>query len=147
MKYFLTIITGALLFSSSFLVVWASSIDTNTYKWIAKLKTYQYNNITDNFSTTSYGSAVYIGQGRIITNAHVILDKDDKLITHLGEDNTAYTKEGWPNLPQSSLQVDKFNSPHGICVASNGDIYLVEWISYGRVTKLVRTGPIAATGL
>ncbi len=29
-----------------------------------------------------------------------------------------------------------FNSPHGACFAPNGDIYTVEWIIGGRITKL-----------
>lgn len=66
-----------------------------------------------------------------------ILDKNDKLIVHLGTSD-AYKKEGWPNIPISEREVDKFNSPHGICVDSHGDVYVVEWVSDGRITKLVR---------
>ncbi len=66
-----------------------------------------------------------------------ILNKDDKLITHLGE-HDAYKQKGWPNLDKADLIPGKFNSPHGICVDSNGDIYLAEWIIYGRITKLIR---------
>jgi len=66
-----------------------------------------------------------------------ILDKNDRLIAHLGTGD-GYKREGWPNHPASELEADKFNSPHGICVDSRGDVYVVEWISYGRVTKLIR---------
>jgi len=68
-----------------------------------------------------------------------ILDQKDQLICHLGEDQQAAKQEGWPNLPKSYYRPDKFSSPHGICVDSKGDLYVVEWISDGRVTKLKRT--------
>jgi DNA-binding beta-propeller fold protein YncE len=67
-----------------------------------------------------------------------ILDKDDRLITHLGEDQQAYKQKGWPNLPKDNFRPDKFSSPHGVCVDSHGDVYIVEWISDGRLTKLIR---------
>ena len=45
--------------------------------------------------------------------------------------------DGWPNLAGTELvQPGTFNSPHGACFAPNGDIYVVEWIIGGRITKL-----------
>lgn len=41
-----------------------------------KLKTYKQNEVTKEFVFTHYGSAVYLGNNRIVTNAHVILDAD-----------------------------------------------------------------------
>lgn len=67
-----------------------------------------------------------------------IFDGHDRLITHLGEDLLAYKQEGWPNLPESYFRDNRFSSPHGICVDSNGNVYLAEWINRGRVTKLIR---------
>lgn len=67
-----------------------------------------------------------------------VLDKDDRLITHLGEDQQAYKQQGWPNLPKDYYRPDKFSSPHGVCVDSHSDVYVVEWISDGRLTKLIR---------
>jgi DNA-binding beta-propeller fold protein YncE len=67
-----------------------------------------------------------------------VFDANDKLITHLGEDPIAYKQEGWPNLPKSYYRPDKFSSPHGICVDSKHNVYVAEWISDGRVTKLIR---------
>ncbi|NRF95369.1 hypothetical protein HQN89_31325 [Paenibacillus frigoriresistens] len=67
-----------------------------------------------------------------------VLDSEDRLITHLGEDQQAYKQQGWPNLPKSYYRPDKFSSPHGVCVDSQGNVYVAEWISDGRVTKLVR---------
>ena len=67
-----------------------------------------------------------------------IFDGNDRLITHLGEDPEAHKQEGWPNLPKSYYRPDKFSSPHGVCVDSQGSVYVAEWIIDGRVTKLVR---------
>jgi sugar lactone lactonase YvrE len=82
-----------------------------------------------------FGDEVYIPD---LHSRITILDKDDRLITHLGEDQQAYKQDGWPNLPKSYYRADRFSSPHGICVDSHGDIYVAEWIFDGRVTKLVR---------
>ncbi|HYF52090.1 MAG TPA: hypothetical protein VEJ63_21955 [Planctomycetota bacterium] len=67
-----------------------------------------------------------------------IFDKNDKLITHLGDTPDGWKKPGWPNIPQEELKVGYFSSPHNLCVDSRGDIYVAEWIAVGRVTKLVR---------
>lgn len=44
----------------------------------------------------------------------------------------------WPDLPLDSLRPGIFNSPHAACFASNGDLYVVEWIVGGRIIKLER---------
>jgi len=67
-----------------------------------------------------------------------IWDKDDKTVAILGDNPEAPTTQGWPNI-QDKLQPGKFNSPHAACFDSKGDIYVVEWISTGRVTKLKKT--------
>lgn len=67
-----------------------------------------------------------------------VLDRNDKLITHLGEDQQAYKQAGWPNLPKEYYRSNKFSSPHGVCVDSEGSVYVAEWIIDGRITKLIR---------
>jgi DNA-binding beta-propeller fold protein YncE len=67
----------------------------------------------------------------------VVLDEHDKVAAVLGENAEAPTTTGWPNI-QDKLIPGKFNSPHACCVDAYGDVYVVEWISTGRVTKLVR---------
>ena len=55
--------------------------------------------------------------------------------------------EGWPNntsdegrtIPTSLLETGKFNSPHGLAVDANGNLYVAEWLIGGRVTKLDRS--------
>lgn len=67
-----------------------------------------------------------------------ILDRDNKLIAHLGYNERVWTWDGYPNIPHSKREPGKFISPHAVCVDDNGDIYVVEWVSDGRVTKLVK---------
>ena len=46
---------------------------------------------------------------------------------------------GWPNLAGTpQVKPGAFNSPHSAAFAPNGDIYVVEWIVGGRITKLQR---------
>jgi hypothetical protein len=78
-----------------------------------------------------------------------ILDKDSlKLIDEIGANDRVKPNpdggwwppaapEGWPNLAGTEhIRPGVFNSPHGACFAPNGDIYVVEWIIGGRITKL-----------
>jgi len=67
-----------------------------------------------------------------------ILDNDNKLITHLGYNEGVWTWAGYPNIPHEKREPGKFISPHAVTVDDNGDIYVVEWVSDGRVTKLVK---------
>jgi len=66
-----------------------------------------------------------------------ILDKNDKLIAHIGFGETMSKTPGWPNIPDK-LEAGKFSAPHQCRVDSHGDVYVAEWISTGRVTKLSR---------
>jgi hypothetical protein len=67
-----------------------------------------------------------------------IFDKNNKLITHLGDFPDVWKRPGWPNIPHSDRHLGKFVSPHAVCVDSRRDLYVVEWVSDGRVTKLKR---------
>ena len=45
--------------------------------------------------------------------------------------------EGWPNLAGTDADIpNHLIAPHGACFAPNGDIYVVEWVIGGRITKL-----------
>lgn len=67
-----------------------------------------------------------------------IFDENNKLITHLGDNPGVWEKPGWPNLNHDTWTPGKFISPHAACWDSDGNIYVVEWIAEGRVTKLRR---------
>lgn len=69
-----------------------------------------------------------------------LLDQDLNLVAELGASDIVTPDEkceGWPNVDRSKyIKPGAFNSPHGACFGPNGDIYVVEWITGGRITKL-----------
>lgn len=62
-----------------------------------------------------------------------ILDADDRLICHLGNNEQIVTNPDWPD--RTSLVAGMFNSPHA-ATADAGAIYVVEWRVGGRVIQL-----------
>ena len=74
-----------------------------------------------------------------------ILDVDNNVITHLGYDQAwtdqvlgggKLTMRGKPQQWQSG----RFLHPHDACYDSEGNIFVVEWVPTGRVTKLRHIG-------
>lgn len=73
-----------------------------------------------------------------------LLDKDDKVVAQLGEDQSWREKvladgfklrrqpENWKN--------GRFLHPHDACFDNHGNIIVAEWVSTGRVTRLKRLG-------
>lgn len=89
----------------------------------------------------------------LFTGAKVIDVDSFELIAEIGasdrvspnEDPQAWwppqAPKGWPNLAGTEHVRDGvFNSPHGGCFDANGNIFIVEWIVGGRITKLVHNG-------
>ena len=76
-----------------------------------------------------------------------VTDMNDELLTYIGDNEQVCDVEGWPNntsdegqiVPTSLLETGKFNSPHGLAVDTNGNLYVAEWLIGGRVTKLNRS--------
>jgi hypothetical protein len=64
-----------------------------------------------------------------------VLDHNEKLVDRIGFQSDASELQGWPN-ERSNLKPGLFNSPHSAAVDPQGNIYVVEWITGGRVTKL-----------
>ncbi len=70
-----------------------------------------------------------------------IFDGDNKLITHLGYDQ-AWTDEvlGGGKMEMRGKperwQAGRFIHPHDACFDRDGNIFVVEWVPTGRVTKL-----------
>jgi len=62
-----------------------------------------------------------------------LFDKNNKLIVHLG-DGGDY--EGLRDKDRSAFTPGKFVAPHGAIFDSQGNIFVVEWVEVGRVTKL-----------
>ncbi|MBI4559942.1 MAG: hypothetical protein HY706_20315 [Candidatus Hydrogenedentes bacterium] len=80
-------------------------------------------------------------QDLLIPDLHgrvTIFDKDNKLIAHLGDNPGVEKQQGYPNLPHDQRFPGKFISPHAAIWDRSGNIYVVEWINDGRVTKLRR---------
>lgn len=75
-----------------------------------------------------------------------ILDADDALACHLGDNGEVCAADGWPNskdgdgrvLRSTLLEPGKFNSPHGLATDADGTIYVSEWLIGGRFVKLAR---------
>lgn len=81
------------------------------------------------------------GDDLLIPDLHgrvTIFDKENKLITHLGENPGVEKEQGYPDLPQAKRAAGKFISPHGATWDRAGNIYVGEWVPQGRVTKLRR---------
>jgi hypothetical protein len=57
-----------------------------------------------------------------------IIDAEDKVVAQFGDGQGIKAAE-IKNHP------DKFATPHAMTVASNGDLYIVEWLDYGRPRK------------
>ena len=67
-----------------------------------------------------------------------ILDAQNEVVCHLGENPGIEKTDGYPNLPHADRIPGKFISPHDACWDRAGNIFVVEWIEDGRVTKLKR---------
>jgi DNA-binding beta-propeller fold protein YncE len=80
------------------------------------------------------GSDIVIAdlEGRV-----TILDQNNKLITHLG-DNENPKLRGQNPVPPEQWKDGQFISPHCVRWDSQGNLYVAEWLSTGRITKLKR---------
>lgn len=68
-----------------------------------------------------------------------ILNAENEVVTHLGENPGIEKTESYPNLPHAERIPGKFISPHDACWDRAGNSFVVEWIEDGRVTKLQKT--------
>ena len=66
-----------------------------------------------------------------------VLDKDNKLITHLG-DSGATENQGSNRITSDKWQDGFFVAPHGAVWDKEGNIYVSEWSLEGRIDKLRR---------
>lgn len=67
-----------------------------------------------------------------------ILDKNNQVVAHLGDDVQRLTADSKHSIRSDAKQWQdgKFVHPHDACFASDGSIFVAEWVSTGRVTKL-----------
>lgn len=80
------------------------------------------------------GTDIVIGDlaGRL-----TILDKDNKLVTHLG-DNPDQKKRATNKIPVAEWNPGHFIAPHAVTWDKKGNLYIAEWSSIGRIVKLKR---------
>jgi hypothetical protein len=64
-----------------------------------------------------------------------IVDEKNNVIVHLGEDDPKAAR-ALRTKTRDAFIPGKFVCPHGACFDHNGNIYVVEWVEVGRVTKL-----------
>lgn len=67
-----------------------------------------------------------------------ILDGADRLVAYVGRNEATCDVPGWPDHPAERIEPGKFNSPHAMTVDAAGNLYVVEWIVGGRITKLAK---------
>jgi hypothetical protein len=64
-----------------------------------------------------------------------LLDRDNQVLGHLGDNG----QDSWKDVrtgPRESFPLGKFVCPHSATFDRHGNIFVVEWVEVGRVTKL-----------
>jgi hypothetical protein len=88
-------------------------------------------NLPCHFNYFKNGDVVIPDLGARVT----LMNKNDEVIEHLGDDSA--TKWGdTRKLSRDHFAPGKFVCPHGACFDHAGNIFVVEWVEVGRVTKL-----------
>ena len=67
-----------------------------------------------------------------------LLGKDNAIVEHLGDSNAANWNNPLRREPREKFIPGQFICPHGACFDHAGNIFVVEWVEVGRVTKLRR---------
>ncbi len=69
-----------------------------------------------------------------------ILDRSNKIVAQLGDDNQRIRDDEDHEIrrDEQKWQSGKFVHPHDACFDRDGNIFVAEWVSTGRVSKLVR---------
>ena len=65
-----------------------------------------------------------------------VLDKNNKLLAKLGAAPDAKEARTLRTKSRDAFIPGQFICPHGACFDHNGNIFVVEWVEVGRVTKL-----------
>jgi DNA-binding beta-propeller fold protein YncE len=102
----------------------------------------------EDFLTSPSGFVVY-GDALVIAelNARItICGADDRPVEYLGDNGAVADVAGWPNnhneqgesVRTALIEPGKFNSPHGMAVDAQGNLYVAEWLIGGRSIKLAK---------
>jgi len=65
-----------------------------------------------------------------------LIDKRNQVIEHLGDSNAPEWNSPLRTQPRTAFIPGQFICPHGACFDHEGNIFVVEWVEVGRVTKL-----------
>ena len=65
-----------------------------------------------------------------------LMDRNNQIIEHLGDSNAPNWNNPLRNQPRDKFIPGQFICPHGACFDHEGNIFVVEWVEVGRVTKL-----------
>jgi hypothetical protein len=69
-----------------------------------------------------------------------ILDEDNNVVAHLG-DNPDPSKRAKNGVPKEDWRDGEFIAPHSACWDAEGNLYVMDWLALGRVSKLARVAP------
>ena len=67
-----------------------------------------------------------------------LMDSKNGIIEHLGDSNAPDWNNPLRTQPREAFIPGQFICPHGACFDHAGNIFVVEWVEVGRVTKLVK---------
>jgi hypothetical protein len=65
-----------------------------------------------------------------------LIDRENQVIEHLGDSNAPEWNSPLRTQPRAAFIPGQFICPHGACFDHAGNIFVVEWVEVGRVTKL-----------
>jgi hypothetical protein len=65
-----------------------------------------------------------------------VMDRENRIVQHLGDSNAATWNNPLRSQPREAFVAGQFICPHGACFDRDGNIFVVEWVEVGRVTKL-----------
>jgi hypothetical protein len=65
-----------------------------------------------------------------------LLDRGNAIVAHLGDSGSPEWNNPLRREPSDKFIPGRFICPHGACFDRDGNIYVVEWVEVGRVTKL-----------
>ena len=88
-------------------------------------------NLPCHFGFYKNGDTVVPDLGARVT----LLDKQNKVIEHLGDASDTKWRDT-RKLSRENFTPGKFVAPHGACFDHKGNIFVVEWVEVGRVSKL-----------
>ena len=90
-------------------------------------------NLPCHFNFFKNGDVVVPDLGARVT----LLDQHNQVIANLGDDSASPWRDT-RKLSRDRFTPGKFVAPHGACFDHKGNIFVVEWVEVGRVTKLRR---------